>query len=390
MTANRRFDLKILFTSSLLFNMGAAVAALSVTLYAIRLGASPLQLGLIGMIWPSVYTFSCLVSGRLADRFPGRTLPTVGTAMACGSFYLTSTASTPLQIMILVVPAGAGFALVWPPVEAWIAHLSTAEDLRKNFGIFNICWCLGAAPGPLLAGVASDLNTSLSFGIGILLMAISGGMVFTRTGKIPRQTATPLSEAQERSRKFLYLAWIANFATYFAVGIVRSLFPKLIDQLGMSGATTGALLSAVSFSQVLMFALLSSTSWWHHRIVPLVVSQGAVLASCLLIYSTSSFASFLPVMFLLGSSLGVVYFSSIYYSLDAPAGLGTRSGLHEAIIGLGIVAGPLSGGIVAQRWTLRTPYLLSALVLASSIVVVLILWAARNMSSSAANRTRAE
>ncbi len=354
--------------------MGAAVAGLSVTLYAIRLGASPLQLGLIGMIWPSAYTLSCLLSGRLADRFSGRVLPVTGTAIACASFYATSMTSTPVQIMMLVIPAGIGFALVWPPIEAWIAHLSTADNLRRNFGIFNISWCLGAAPGPLMAGIASDLNTSLSFGIGILLMAISGAMISTRRISIPRENPSPLSESQERSRKFLYLAWTANFATYFTLGIVRSLFPKLINQLGMGGATTGGLLSAVSFSQVIMFAILSSTSWWHHRIVPLVLSQVGVIASCLLIYLTSDFASFLPVMFLLGSAAGVVYFSSIYYSLDAPAGLGARSGLHEAIIGLGIVAGPLTGGVVAQRWTLRTPYLLSSLVLAASIVAVLILW----------------
>jgi len=354
-------DIGALFACSFTYNLGAAMAGLAVILLAIRLGATPLQLGLIGMIWPTFYTVACLFSGPLSDRVSRRLLATIGCAIACSAYLLMIKAASPGQIMLVGFPVGIAMSLFWPPLEAWLAELSSPADLRRNFGIFNVAWSAGAAPGPLLAGLAMRVSVPFAFLASVSLMSIAGIIVVTRKPDRRREASDkrPLTQDEDLSRRFLHLAWVANFGTYFTIGIIRSLFPKLGGQLGMNSPSIGALLSAITFAQVLMFALLARTSSWHYRLAPLLLSQSILLVASLLIYAGTGFGQCLLPMVIAGGCAGISYFSSIYYSLNTPSRLGARSGLHEALIGLGVVVGPLTGGIVAQRWGLRSPYLLS-------------------------------
>ena len=64
---------------------------------------------------------------------------------------------------------------------------------------------------------------------------------------------------------------------------------------------------------------------------------------------------------LVGLGLGVAYYSSIYYSLNAADRPGRNTGIHEAIIGSGVlVAPPLGGALATLTGRLTAPYLLVA------------------------------
>ena len=65
-------------------------------------------------------------------------------------------------------------------------------------------------------------------------------------------------------------------------------------------------------------------------------------------------------MLLHGLLAGVTFTASIFYSLYTREGGGRRTGFHEAIIGSGILFGPLLGGFAAEHIGSRSPYLLSA------------------------------
>ncbi len=353
--------LKALYVSSFLFNLGVAMAVLTVTLQAIELGSTPLQLGIIGMVWPAVFSAFALMAGPISDRISRWILPVAGSMLACLSYASVYLATDPLHLMIIGLPAGVALSLVWPPIEAWVADLSSPENMRRNVGFFNLSWSIGAAPGPLLAGVAFGSGVGLPLAISIVLIAVSSAIivVWSRDAVAVERVEVDAGDG-ELSRSFLYLAWIANVATYFTIGVMRSLFPKLGEQLGMGTTSIGALLSLITVSQVVSFAILARTSSWHYRLVPIFASQAVLLVSSLMVYSLSGVGELSPVMVLMGGCTGLVYYSSIYYSLNTSGSRGARSGIHEALIGVGIVLGPLSGGIVAQIWGLRAPYLLAA------------------------------
>jgi MFS family permease len=44
-----------------------------------------------------------------------------------------------------------------------------------------------------------------------------------------------------------------------------------------------------------------------------------------------------------GLSIGLIYYSSLYYSMNASEEQGAHGGLHEAMIGTGLFLGPLCG-----------------------------------------------
>ncbi len=65
----------------------------------------------------------------------------------------------------------------------------------------------------------------------------------------------------------------------------------------------------------------------------------------------------------------MVYFSSIFYSLNNLEGKGQKSGIHEAVLGTGLLLGPLVGGTIAEAFTLRSPYVLAIFVIGAAICV---------------------
>lgn len=77
---------------------------------------------------------------------------------------------------------------------------------------------------------------------------------------------------------------------------------------------------------------------------------------------------------LIGVSAAFTYFSSLYYGLDRHTDKGNKSGWHEGILGLGILLGPLLGGILADsRFGTQSPYLLCAAAIVIAILVEILI-----------------
>lgn len=51
---------------------------------------------------------------------------------------------------------------------------------------------------------------------------------------------------------------------------------------------------------------------------------------------------------LFGGSVGLIYYSSLFYSMDCSDTKGEHGGIHEAVIGLGNCAGPAAGALALQ------------------------------------------
>jgi len=365
--------LRRLYAASFIFNVGFGIANLTLILFAIDLGATAIQLGLIGMGWPAVYAATTPLSGAMTEKSQKKTLPMLGCIIASLTLLAAMGASSTWELMAASLLIGLAVSLFWPPIELWISQLAHRVGLRQSIGAFNVSWGLGSAVAPLVAGFAVGKGIALSLGLGVLGFG-AAAVLTVATPWQPRVVQGGCREGAHdvsSSRHYLPLVWIANFGTWFSVGIVRSLFPKLATELSFGPRAIGMLLSVTTFSQVFMFVVLGSSSVWQYRLVPILISQVTALVSSILMYVGTGFRQFLPTMVLLGGSMGVSYFSSIYYSLDRSAGGGFMTGVHESLIGLGIVLGPLIGGITAQMWGLRSPYLVSAFVILLGIGVSL-------------------
>lgn len=346
---------------------------LGAPLLMIDLGGNPVEMGLIGTITASVHMSLANAAGRLSDRFGRRLLLMTGPLIFSVSCLLMSQAGGVKTILLLAGLNGLGFALFWPSFQAWVADLQTGSALARNIGTFNLSWTASQLIGPILAGLLFAFHPRLPFltaaGLSFFLFFFLRRSVHQRSPQKGKEeiAAPPDISDSGALRKFLYATWVANFASWFMMGNIRYQFPKLGSDLGLSPPMIGLILGCVGLAQFLGFFLLRETDRWHFRKVFLVGAQALATVGLGLIYLFSERILFAAAFLFIGLSVSVTYYSSLYYAVRLLKQKGKGTGLHESILGSGVVLGPLLGGLGAQSAGVRTPYILCLAVLLSAV-----------------------
>jgi predicted MFS family arabinose efflux permease len=128
-----------------------------------------------------------------------------------------------------------------------------------------------------------------------------------------------------------------------AANTVIAVVPGLANRHGLSPTWAGVFCSIWWFARMGSFLGLWLWPGWHYRFrwflagfVLLVVSFAAVLLSPVL-------WPVLVAQLAFGSACGLIYYSSLYYSMNAGDTKGEHGGIHEAAIGVGMFIGPATG-----------------------------------------------
>jgi len=374
-----------LILSTVPFSMDVVLGltTLAVPLFAINLGASALVLGELGFVSTLCYVILTPIFGRLVDRIGYRYLLLFGALTYFLSSLALSLSSKMYQLFLFIAFVGIAGAMFWPSFEVWLAQTRMRESLLKKVSFFNISWCLGSGIGLLIAGILFEAYSHLPFYFASFL---SLAIIFLIVGKLRKKNRDALSidsggkrmennsfldssSSGQNAPFYLYIGWVANFANYFCIGMIRYLFPKLSIHIGIKPSIIGVLLFTVAFFQTVVFYLLGKTERWHYKGTPLIFSQLLVIFGLVLIFLGSTVISFLIAFMFIGVGGGLAYFSSIFYSLDNLEGKGQKSGIHEAVLGTGLLLGSLVGGAIAEAFTLRSPYVLAIFVIGAAICV---------------------
>ncbi len=347
-----------------------AVVGLCVPLVALQLGATYDDLGLIGGVGAAIYSLCCLFSGRLADRFGYRRIM-AGATLMVGFVYVGYLFIH--HIWHLVLLAGAmslAISHFWPPLQAWLGRGKTRGNLLRDLGRFNVAWSLGFLIGPLVGGFMFETRPNSAFLLGIFLMGVMFvAFIILDIQEGDDEQSQEMLETIPLARKFLPMAFVANFATFFSIGTVRSLFPKLATDLGIEPGLLGVLMALIGLAQLTAFYLMSKTDVWQFRRGPLMVAQGMACVGLLMMGVGTHPGVFAVGLLLIGLLAGVTFTASIFYSLYTQGPGGRRTGFHEAIVGSGFLFGPLLGGITGEHLGARAPYGLAVLVILGAIVV---------------------
>src|SRR6185295_13591901 len=105
------------------------------------------------------------------------------------------------------------------------------------------------------------------------------------------------------------------------------------------------------FARLAAFFLLWQWNGWHYRFrwllssfVLLILSFGAMLVA-------GELWVVVVAQIFFGFAVGLIYYSSLFYSMDVGETKGEHGGLHEAAIGVGMFAGPAVGALSLQFLT---------------------------------------
>lgn len=344
---------------------------LAAPLLLIDLKANPIQLGLVGTLASLVHMSMAHVMGRLSDRFGRRRLIVAAPVIFSATCLLMTQVREVWIILVLSVVNGLCLAIYWPSLQAWIADRQTGSGLARDIGAFNMSWTVATLTGPIFSGVLYSMHAGLPFlvaaGIGLLLFLLVFTTVRERGSSLTERIERQDREPSDLHRKFLFAAWVANFASWFILGNARYQFPKLARELSIPPHFIGLILGFLGLALFSGFFLLRKTDRWFFARNFLFGAQVFALVGISLIIVSNEAMLFALAFVMIGLSCSLTYYSSLYYAVHLLKRKGKGTGLHESILGGGAVLGPILGGVAAQYAGLRAPYVLCVAVLVAAI-----------------------
>jgi len=357
--------------------------SLAAPLLLIELKANPIELGLIGSITSAVHMGLAHRMGPYSDRLGRRRLILIAPLLLALSCMIAVIAGQVKVVLMLSAINGLCLSLFWPPFQAWVAEQQTESGLARDIGTLNLAWTAAYVVGPIISGFLFSVQRKLPFffaaGMALLLFLLSYESIHDQGG-ISREKQPPLhAEIPNRQKHFLYIAWIANFMSWFLLANARYQFPKLARELGTSPQVVGILLGFLGFSLFLGFFILRASPLWHFRKRYLFGAQALGAAGVLTLSFAGQTFWFALALALIGISASVTYYSSLLYAIQFSVEKGKGTGWHESILSFGALLGPMIGGVAAYYAGLRAPYWICFFFLLAAILAEGLLLPRRNL-----------
>lgn len=303
-----------------------------------------------------VYMFAAWWGGRFAQRTGYFTALKLGFALMLGALLLGAQAESASGQIVVMLVAVIGMCFTWPTLEALVSEGETPLGLQRMVGIYNVVWAATGAVAYFIGGALLDqLGLQSMFFVPATVFGIQLALAFWLERGAKSAPSTPTAISPEpyapranprpiaRTKMFLRLAWVANPFAYIAINTLVAVMPGVAQRLELSTTQAGFFCSVWCFARLGAFWGLWFWPGWHYRFRWLVASYLALLATFALILTVPSLAVLVLAQLVLGAAIGLIYYSSLFYSMDVGETKGEHGGIHEAAIGLGNFAGPAVG-----------------------------------------------
>ena len=267
----------------------------------------------------------------------------------------------PAQVMVLIVWS-AGVAFTWPALEALAVEGEAPADVPRFVGRYNVVWAGTSAIGYFVGGTLVEmLGWKSIFWLPALMHLTQLAVVFRLEKKAqtsPHQASIPLPEpsvahapdgvSRAMAQRFLRMAWLANPFAYIAMSTAIPLLPEIATRLHLSTAQAGFFCSIWQFARLATFVILWKWTGWHYRFGWLLSAFLLLIVSFVMLLVLPYPGLLVVTQLVLGWAVGLIYYSSLFYSMDASDTKGEHGGLHEAAIGIGIFSGPAIGALALR------------------------------------------
>ena len=247
-----------------------------------------------------------------------------------------------------------GICFTWPNLEAVVSEKEDPLGLQRVIGIYNVVWAGTSAVAYFVGGMLLEtLGLRSLFWIPLLVHLAQIGLLLWLEGRpstplaLGGHQSTPVLRPVElnprpiaRARTFLRMSWVANPFAYVAINTVAAVIPGLATQLQLGPALAGVFCSIWFFSRLGTFVVLWLWTGWHYRSGWFLGAYTLLILSFGVILLVPNLAVIVVAQVAFGFAIGLIYYSSLYYSMNVGEAKGEHGGMHEAAIGAGIFAGP--------------------------------------------------
>ncbi|MBI2201161.1 MAG: MFS transporter [Armatimonadetes bacterium] len=360
-----------------------------------RLGASVKLVGAVVASFALVETVFKTAWGSLADRIGRRPTMIAGLVLSSLAPLVMSVLRVPILFIPLRLVDGIGSSALWPSASAIIADTSPPDGRATAMGALNMWFLAGLALGPALGlyvvgftgNYASGfylasflLATSALVGIGTLRgvpdhgAAAPTGTVVGYHGVAPKPHLSDVVESARLS-PLLFVMFMVAFVQMFAVGLlapIMVIYAKRVIGLPEHLIGTLFLLLVLSVAAASVPAGRLADTKGKRR----TVAGGMVLGSAgmWVLQSTPSLGVLTVGAIMLGGSYALASpaWHALVSRLAPPGRIGLAMGASQTAEGLGLVLGPLLGGVLWDALGHRAPFVAAAILLTAGTVVLLI------------------
>ena len=318
-----------------------------------RYGFNDRQNLLLAALAGLVYSVAAWQAGRFAQRRGCFTALKFGFGVMAASLALGWCWHSVAGEITAACLVNAGVCFIWPSLEALVSEGDAPEHVPHAVGLYNITWAVTNAAAFFIGGtLIKRLGYDGLFGLPLALMLVQFGMTFwlekihplpppASAGAAHFEILPPLIAA--RARNFQRLAWLANPSAYIAINTLIAVLPGIALKFHLSTMQAGFALTIWCFVRFFTFIALWRWTAWHYRFRWLAISFALLIFSFVTILVAPNLAMVLLAQTIFGMSIGLIYYSSLFYSMDASETKGEQAGIHEAAIGLGNCLGPAMG-----------------------------------------------
>jgi predicted MFS family arabinose efflux permease len=338
-----------------------------------------------------LYMVGSFYAGRLAERHGYFTLLKLGFTISIAALVIGLFVNSAAGQTAVIAGVVLGMCCTWPTLEALISENESRKGVQHMVGIYNIVWSGTGAIAYFVGGaMLKNLGLKSLFWVPAAIQLAQLGFVFwlSRKAGAPggqgnkvsgssiaqedntEAALTRVKESKLRisvgSRTFLTMAWLANPFAYIAINTLVAVIPGVARRLELSTEAAGFCCSIWCFARLASFWWLWQWNGWHYRFRWLLAAYVALVGTFVLMLVSPNLPVLVVAQIIFGGAIGLIYYSSLYYSMDGSENMGHHSGIHEAAIGFGNFAGPAIGATSLQFFP---EYANSAVVAVSTLLM---------------------
>ncbi len=248
------------YLASFLYQASLNIYGPFLPVFAATLGASYLQIGIIGLAGSLVQVPTSVVFGRFSERLPVKRLMWLACVLAASTVALLSLVQNVAEIVGLLFLVGLGSGMFWPTTDALVSEVAVSQPREKVLGRYSASWGTGLLVGPLLGGYVVTYfgyrgvflvsAVTLSMCLATVLLRITPHYSSRPIRKVDRADATGATIGRRPNQ--VAVAALAVI-TSFLLGMIYLIFPRYAASLSITSIQLGYLFSAYAVTRLMLF-----------------------------------------------------------------------------------------------------------------------------------------
>lgn len=332
----------------------------TLTLFAISLGASDLQIGLIAAASTIPGVLASLPFGIFSDVYGRRKIILLSASLFAIAPFLYLLVTSPFQLGIVRFFHGFATAIFGPVSVALVADLFPSRR-GARMSIFSSATLLGRWIAPFIGGFLLTV-TNQSFHSVYLVCGISAILALMAATRIhPEKTGTLEIEHRSVSAAFvegfrevasehrIFVVSVVEAGQFFAYGAVEAFVPKYGRAIiGLSDWEIGAVLGLMGIFLMATKPIMGVFSDKVGRRLPIIIGLLLGASPLIAIFIVNSFLALALALIIFGTGMAMVTASTSPLVADfcKEKSYGSALGVLDTIMDIGQTLGPITFGLL--------------------------------------------